>query len=433
MNDHRILGAGLIESMPDGIAMYDQHQRIVFANRKFSAMWQLDHGTLLGMSRAELRRHKTAMLAHPQQDAHLLLGGDDEQPSVEASFIELKDGRWYERTAYAHAPDGACLGYVVQWRDVTQRHTAHVLMQAERDLLHDLMDSVPHQIYFKDAESRFTKVNKALAARYGLSDPQDAIGKSDADFYATEHAAQTRQEELQIMATLQPQVNQMHREVWSDGREAWNVSTKMPLIDAHGRVIGVYGIAHDVTEQKRSEAEFWKQANYDTLTGLPNRRLMLDRWDQALQAHRRNGHLLALMLIDLDRFKEVNDQLGHAVGDALLVEASRRMSECLRTADTLARLGGDEFCVILTELPAAWAVDTAARKIINCLNKAFDIQNHTINISGSVGVGLVPDHGNTLDSVMRLADAAMYTVKIRGGNGWMLHDPDKVVKLSGPV
>jgi diguanylate cyclase (GGDEF)-like protein/PAS domain S-box-containing protein len=280
-----------------------------------------------------------------------------------------------------------------------------------------MMDSVPHQIYFKDTESRFTRVNNALAARYGLMNTRDVIGKSDADFYSAKHAAQTRQEELEIMSKLTPQLNQLHHEVWSDGTDAWNVSTKMPLIDSKGNVIGVYGIAHDITDQKRSEAIIWRQANFDALTNLPNRRLMRDRWEQAALLHDRNGSLLALMLIDLDRFKAINDTKGHAVGDDLLIQAAKRMSECLRAADTLARLGGDEFAVILSEVSDAEAVEVIANKILTCLHTPFDLSGDVVQISGSLGFGMCPAGGQTLDELLRHADKAMYQVKSKGGNG----------------
>jgi diguanylate cyclase (GGDEF)-like protein/PAS domain S-box-containing protein len=408
----------LIESTPDGVALYDLSDCIAFANKKFCALWHLDQSALLGMSQAALYAHKLNMLSDPEQDGHLLLSHSGQDKEIETNYIRLKNGLWYERLAYDHMVNGECVGHAVQWRDVTLRHNALALVQLERDLLHDMMDSVPHQIYFKDTESRFTRINKALGSRYGLVDPQDAIGKSDADFYSAEHAAQTRQEELEIMTTLKPQINQTHHEVWADGTDAWNVSTKMPLVDAKGHVVGVYGIAHDITEHKRSEAVFWKQANFDALTNLPNRRLMLDRWEQAVHNHRRSRRSMALMLVDLDRFKEVNDSKGHAIGDELLMQAARRMEACLRSTDTLARLGGDEFAIIITDVSKASVLEGVAQKIIHCLSTTFDLLGHEVLISGSLGVSLYPAHGASLDDLLTHADQAMYGVKKQGGNGY---------------
>jgi diguanylate cyclase (GGDEF)-like protein/PAS domain S-box-containing protein len=403
--------------MTDGIALFDRCNVVVYANRKFCSMWNMNPSVVLGMTQEELHTQKLAMLSDPEKDASLLSNASEKVASDDTHYIQLKSGKWYERLVFDHVVRGECQGHVVQWRDVTRRHNAMMLVQTERDLLHSMMDSVPHQIYFKDTESRFTRVNNALAARYGLMNTRDVIGKSDADFYSAEHAAQTRQEELEIMSKLTPQLNHLHHEMWSDGTDAWNVSTKMPLIDSKGNVIGVYGIAHDITDQKRSEAIIWRQANFDALTNLPNRRLMRDRWEQAAHLHVRNGSLLALMLIDLDRFKAINDTKGHAVGDDLLIQAAKRMSDCIRAADTLARLGGDEFAVILSEVSDAEAVEVIANKILTCLHTPFDLSGDVVQISGSLGFGMCPAGGQKLDELLRHADKAMYQVKSKGGNG----------------
>jgi diguanylate cyclase (GGDEF)-like protein len=191
----------------------------------------------------------------------------------------------------------------------------------------------------------------------------------------------------------------------------------MPLIDSKGNVIGIYGIAHDITEQKRAEAIFWRHANFDALTNLPNRRLMRDRWEQAAHLHKRNGSSLALMLIDLDHFKEINDTKGHAIGDELLIQVAKRMSDYLRAADTLARLGGDEFAIILSEVSDSQAVEATANKILTCLHAPFDLSGNAVQISGSLGVSMCPADGEELDALLRHADTAMYRVKSKGGNG----------------
>lgn len=411
---------GLLESSPDGFAQYDLAKNIVFANLRFCTLWHLDHRNLPGMSQTELNCHKFDMLSDPLKDAHLLDIEPGLQEGLEPRYIKLKDGMWYERTVYDHMVDGQCVGHVVQWRDVTRKHTAMVLLQHERDLLHAMMDSVPDQIYFKDTKSNFTRVNKALGMRYGLTNPQEAIGRSDADFYSAEHAAQTRREELEIMSTRRPVINQLHHEIWADGNDAWNLSSKMPLVDTNGEVIGIYGTARDITDQKRSETVIWRQANFDALTNLPNRRLMRDRWDQAMNSHKRSGDILALVLIDLDHFKEVNDTKGHAIGDILLVQASERMLACLRDTDTLARLGGDEFALILTAFSNVGAIETLARGIVQCLNAGFELSGHSVLISCSLGISLYPAHGESFDELLQRADQAMYSVKRSGGDGFAI-------------
>jgi diguanylate cyclase (GGDEF)-like protein/PAS domain S-box-containing protein len=308
----------------------------------------------------------------------------------------------------------------VQWRDVTADRVDLSTAHHERDLMYAMMDKVHDAMFFKDLESRYIRVNTSMAQRLGLNDPALAVGMSDADFYSAEHADITRLEELNVMTSRMPLLNQVHRETWADGRETWNVSMKMPLLDTQGQVIGTYGIAHDITEQKRNEANTWHQANFDALTNLPNRRLLLDRWEQAVNSHRRSGHTLALMLLDLDHFKAVNDTLGHAMGDMLLVQASERVSACLRSTDTLARLGGDEFAIILTDVVDVETVGRIAQKIVDCLCQPFDLAGQQATISGSIGISRVPQQGTHLDDLMRIADQAMYQAKALGRNGYCL-------------
>lgn len=413
----RSIVSTLLDSTPDGIALFDLSMTVVYANSKFCALWNLEASSIIGMPQAVLREHKLAMLMEPEQDASSIYATTGQNLNQETNYIRLISGMWFERLVYDHISEGKCLGHVVQWRDVTKRHSELVFVKTERDLLHRIMDSVPNQIYFKDTESRFTRVNKALAVRFGLTNTDAVIGKSDADFYDASHAAQTRKEELEIMSTLVPQLNKIHHEVWANGNDAWNVSTKMPLFGQKGEILGVFGIAHDITEQKRAESMYMQLANFDTLTNLPNRRLMQDRWNHAVQVHLRSGKLIAMVLIDLDKFKEVNDAKGHVVGDLLLVEASQRMVRSLRGSDTLVRLGGDEFVAIINDISDPKSVVLIANKILANLSAPFELSGNEVLISGSIGVSFFPNDGKEIEQLLQYADSAMYRVKADGGNG----------------
>ena len=183
-------------------------------------------------------------------------------------------------------------------------------------------------------------------------------------------------------------------------------------------------MAHDITAQKRSEALIWEQANFDSLTQLPNRRLLRDRWEQAVYVHRRNQQSFAFVLIDLDQFKSVNDTLGHGIGDRLLVEASRRMLACLRSSDTLARWGGDEFALMVTGLSSDAALDLVARNLVACLSEPFVLEGHTVRVSGSLGISLFPDDAESFEELMQRSDRAMYEAKRRGKNCFWRFSPD---------
>ncbi|WP_158081236.1 putative bifunctional diguanylate cyclase/phosphodiesterase [Rhodoferax fermentans] len=407
-----------MRSHPDGIALMDACYELLFANDQYLRIWGFSEQSAFCMTSSERFEYQVNLLANPEKDAFALRLIEQDAVSQKPNYFHLKDGRWLERIAYRHIVGVEDLGFVSQWRDVTGSHLENLSAQHERDLMHSMMDSVPDQIFFKDRHSRFIRINTSLAKRYGLDDPAQAVGKSDADFYSAEHAAQTLREELEIMRTGAPVFNQLHHEVWQDGRESWNVSMKMPLRDANGGIIGTYGIAHDITEHKKAEALIWQQANFDALTGLPNRRMLRDRWEQVLNTHKRHGHGLGLLIIDLDQFKEVNDSLGHAFGDQLLVQVSRRVETCLRSTDTLARMGGDEFAVILTDLLPCADVGDIAQKIVTSFGDAFDLGGHRVFVSASIGVALYPQNGESFDELLKLADQAMYEAKSHGRNGF---------------
>ncbi|MCB1956486.1 MAG: EAL domain-containing protein [Rhodocyclaceae bacterium] len=173
---------------------------------------------------------------------------------------------------------------------------------------------------------------------------------------------------------------------------------------------------HDITEKKRSESLIWQQANYDQLTHLPNRRLFADRLEQELKLARRNGNLLAVLFIDLDRFKEVNDVFGHHCGDELLVEAARRIVSCVRESDTVARIGGDEFTLVQPNLQRSLDVENTAKAILETLSRPFSIGSENVFVSASIGITLYPDDGEWMADLLKNADQAMYEAKRSGRN-----------------
>jgi diguanylate cyclase (GGDEF)-like protein/PAS domain S-box-containing protein len=177
----------------------------------------------------------------------------------------------------------------------------------------------------------------------------------------------------------------------------------------------------DITRRKRREEEVEHQANHDVLTGLPNRALMRQRAEQALEDAARNGGCVALVFIDLDKFKQINDQLGHQVGDRLLVAAAQRLRRCVRSSDTVARMGGDEFVLLLPALNDQAPVHAIASKVVQSLGQPFHIDGQALEISASAGISIYPDHGAALEQLMELADAAMYRAKTGGRNNYVFH------------
>jgi len=184
---------------------------------------------------------------------------------------------------------------------------------------------------------------------------------------------------------------------------------------------GIIWLFEDITQRKRSEEELLRLANYDSLTGLPNRSLFVDRLEQGIGRTRRQDGLLGLLYIDLDRFKIINDSMGHTTGDELLKSAASRFFECVRNSDTVCRLGGDEFTIILPEMQDISDAGKVAEKILMIMNDPFDLNGEKVNISPSIGVSIFPDDGEEIESLLKNADSAMYYAKSKGRNNYQYY------------
>lgn len=209
-----------------------------------------------------------------------------------------------------------------------------------------------------------------------------------------------------------------------DGHVVWTEQNLVPVFDESGKRVAVEGIVRDITARKRIEERLAHMATHDTLTGLPNRRLFNDRLNIAMARAHRNQEPLALMLLDLDRFKEVNDTLGHSVGDELLQVVGERLASLVRESDTVARMGGDEFTLILPEVAEAGDAAKVAEKILKGFQKPFVLDGHEFHVTTSIGIALYPDDGEDGDVLMKNADIAMYRAKDKGPGDYQ-HYSDK--------
>ncbi len=201
----------------------------------------------------------------------------------------------------------------------------------------------------------------------------------------------------------------------------WILSRGMVVTWANdGTALRMVGTHKDISQRKLSEEIIWKQANFDTLTGLPNRRMFFDLLEKEIKRSARTRQSFALMFIDLDGFKLVNDNFGHEVGDTLLIEVSKRINDCVRESDTVARLGGDEFTTLIINLSNESDAVKIAEKILSSVNQAFVLGPHKTYLSASIGISIYPDHSTKANVLVSKADNAMYRAKNKGKNAWHL-------------
>ena len=212
-----------------------------------------------------------------------------------------------------------------------------------------------------------------------------------------------------------------YRVIGREGQVTWIAAHAKTVVDAQGRAKRMIGVAQDITGRKRREDQERFLAYHDTLTGLPNRRLLDDRLRQAVNLAQRRDARVAVMLVDLDDFKRVNDQLGHRAGDAVLREVAQRLGGCVRKADTLARQGGDEFVVVIPDLPQAADCQVVAEKILRALAPGFRVEGTEFRIGASIGISIYPADAGDGDALLRNADAAMYRAKQQGRNNYRFY------------
>jgi diguanylate cyclase (GGDEF)-like protein/PAS domain S-box-containing protein len=313
----------------------------------------------------------------------------------------------------------ALLALTVAWlRREVARKTRDI--RASETRLNTILDSVDAAIYIKGTDFRYRYANRKVAQIFGTT-PDQVVGKRDEDFFDRRTADNIRQNDSRV---LQEKIRLTTEEInqnLGNGTEQVYLSVKLPLLDASGQVYALCGISTDVTEQRQATEEIHRLAYFDPLTQLPNRRALLDRMAREMALAQRNGRNGALVFIDLDHFKEVNDLLGHAAGDELLRSIATRLSNTLRNTDTLARIGGDEFVLLLSDLDsdrdqAADQALSTARKLKVCFGQPVQLAERPYTVTASMGIALFTDAAGTPDNLLRWADMAMYAAKDSGRN-----------------
>ena len=283
-------------------------------------------------------------------------------------------------------------------------------------LFQALMESTADSIYFKDRECRLLRVSRMMASSLGFSDPAELIGKTDIDLYGEAFGQGTQADDIRIMDMDRPIIGLVESRKMENGQTNWTLATKLPLHDKSGAVIGLVGITREINEIRQTEVALQHLATHDTLTDLPNRFLMVDRLHQLLARAKRSSTAFAVLFMDIDRFKEVNDTYGHEFGDLLLRAVAQRLTKSVRQSDTVARIGGDEFVIILETVHQIRETEAVAKNVRRALARPINVQEHAMNVTVSIGISFYPENGEDADTLLRAADYAMYLAKKEGGN-----------------
>jgi diguanylate cyclase (GGDEF)-like protein/PAS domain S-box-containing protein len=284
-----------------------------------------------------------------------------------------------------------------------------------RRVSEQVFDQTTEGIVITDAERRIVSVNRAFTEITGFP-AEEAIGRHPEDLLQSgRHDAELyRQIETSLAEHGSWRGEMWHRRKNGEVYPEWLAIS--PVRDGSGRPEHYIAIFSDITQQKRDAERIRFLAYYDALTGLPNRTLLADRTAKAIAAAERSGTRIALLFMDLDGFKHVNDSLGHVLGDILLQRVAQRLGQQTRRSDTLARFGGDEFVLLLTDVEGPESIAIAARRCLDALSTPFPLDGHDIDITTSIGISVYPDDGDTLDALVKNADMAMYQAKESGRN-----------------
>jgi diguanylate cyclase (GGDEF)-like protein/PAS domain S-box-containing protein len=404
---------GILDDLQDTYYRTDQTGTIVRASRSVEQLLGYTAEEMLGRKLADSYwspADREQFIARMQANGGHVVGA--------ASRLRHKDGHelWVLTTAhFIRDAAGNVIGVEGTTRDNTrQRHAEEELRLAAK-----VFESSGEAIMITDAAGCMISVNNAFSRVTGYA-AADAVGRNASMLASGRHSREFFSEMWRSML----ETGYWQGELWNRRRDGeiypeWlGISS---VRDEEGKITHFVGIFSDISERKAAEAKIAFLAHHDPLTGLPNRLLLKDRMQQAIVHGERNGNKVALLFVDLDRFKAVNDSFGHPVGDALLRDAAQRLLACVRDSDTVSRHGGDEFLVVLTDLHSSEVPAQIAAKIMAVLGQPFHLEDHEAKISASVGIAVYPEDGAGFDELLKKADTAMYHAKEAGRNAFRFY------------
>ncbi|MDX2213448.1 MAG: EAL domain-containing protein [Oculatellaceae cyanobacterium bins.114] len=417
----------ILNSAGEGIYGLDLNGNGIFFNPAAARMLGWEVNELIGKPIDAILHHSNRDIPPPQVACLIELTlRDGLVHHVDDDVFWRKDGTCFS-VEYISTPiweNDQLVGTVVTFQDITERKCSEEALRESEERYALAVQGANDGIWdwnLRTGNFYFSPRWKAMLG-YGESE----IGATQTEWFSRIHVDDYSRVEREIKAHLEgltPHFENEHRMLHRDGTYRWMLSRGLAVRDAEGHVSRIAGSQTDITAHKQAEQRLLHNALYDALTDLPNRALLMERLHHVVQwAQRHHDYSFAVLFLDLDRFKVINDSLGHMMGDRLLIAISRRLSNCLRPGDTIARLGGDEFVILLEGIQDTKDVTSVADRIQHELAQPFNLEGHDIYTSASIGIALSTTDYESAVSLLRDADTAMYRAKAMGKSRYEIFD-----------
>ena len=423
LEQERNLMRTLVDAVPDSIFAKDIHSKFLLANDAVARGMGTTQEDLIGKDDFDFFPKDMAQNFFDDEQAIVRSGEGLVNREELAANKETGNMRWLLTTKLPVRNDkGETVALVGIGRDITARRRAERALRESEARFRSLIELSSDWYWEQNADLQFIDIedpnNKSSYTR------EEVLGKALKELPNTELLSESWIEYDDLMAARNPFRDLELRRMAANGKAYYISLTGLPAFDENGEFRGYRGIGRDITDRKRSEEHIHFLATHDSLTSLPNRFMFSQILNLTIESAHRHQRKLAVLFIDLDRFKNINDTLGHDAGDFLLREMAARLKQCLRTSDVVGRLGGDEFVILLPEIENAEQIATVAQKVLSASLNPININNQECRVTASIGISVYPEDGLDEQTLMKNADIAMYRAKEEGKNNYQFYSPD---------